>query len=161
MNLRLHKATYGYLCKVSTNTRRFIQTSGKYRYLRCYINRQTQLCWSNILVLYSVLLSRSQWPRGLRRGSVAARLLRSWVRIPPGAWMFVCCEYCELSGRGLCEELYTRPEESDCGELCVIKKPQEWGSHGPRWAAAPPPQKSTTTCFGCSYQPSFLVNLTP
>jgi hypothetical protein len=29
-------------------------------------------------------LSRSQWPRGLlRRGSVAARLLRLWVRIPP------------------------------------------------------------------------------
>jgi len=23
--------------------------------------------------------SRSQWPRGLRRGSVAARLLRQWV----------------------------------------------------------------------------------
>ena len=21
----------------------------------------------------------------------AARLLRSWVRIPPGAWIFVCC----------------------------------------------------------------------
>ena len=35
--------------------------------------------------------SRSQWPRGLRRRSAAARLLRSWVRIPPGVWMFVCC----------------------------------------------------------------------
>ena len=55
---------------------------------------------------------RSQWPRGLRRRSAAARLLRSWVRIPPGAWMFVCCEYCVLSGRGLCDELITRPEES-------------------------------------------------
>ena len=33
----------------------------------------------------------SQWPRGLRRRSAAARLLRSWVRIPPGAWMFDCC----------------------------------------------------------------------
>ena len=56
--------------------------------------------------------SRSQWPRGLRRRSAAARLLRSSVRIPPGAWMFVCCEYCVLSGRGLCDELITRPEES-------------------------------------------------
>jgi len=36
----------------------------------------------------------SQWPRGLRRGSTAARLQRLWVRIPPGAWMFVCCECC-------------------------------------------------------------------
>jgi hypothetical protein len=26
--------------------------------------------------------------------------------------MSVCCEYCVLSGRGLCEELITRPEES-------------------------------------------------
>ena len=26
-----------------------------------------------------------QWPRGLRRRSAAARLLRSWVRIPPRA----------------------------------------------------------------------------
>ena len=55
---------------------------------------------------------RSQWPRGLRCRSVAARLLRSWVRILPGAWMFVCCECCVLSGRGLCDELITRPEES-------------------------------------------------
>ena len=37
---------------------------------------------------------RSQWPSGLRRRSAAARLLRSWVRIPPRAWMFVCCEWC-------------------------------------------------------------------
>ena len=39
---------------------------------------------------------RSQWARGLRRRSAAARLLRSWVRIPPEAWMFVvsvvCCQ---------------------------------------------------------------------
>ena len=55
---------------------------------------------------------RSQWPRGLRRWSAAARLLRSWVQIPPGAWMFVCCECCVLSGKGLCDELITRPEES-------------------------------------------------
>ena len=35
------------------------------------------------------------------RGSSAACLLRSWVRIPPWAWMSVCCECCVLSGRGL------------------------------------------------------------
>ena len=55
---------------------------------------------------------RSQWPRGLRRRSAAARLLRLWVRIPPGTWMSVCFECCVLSGRGLCDELITRPEES-------------------------------------------------
>jgi hypothetical protein len=26
--------------------------------------------------------------------------------------MFVCCEWCVLSGRGLCDGLITRPEES-------------------------------------------------
>ena len=55
---------------------------------------------------------RSQWPRGLRRRSTAAHLLRLRVRIPPWAWMSVCCECCALSGRGLCDELITRPEES-------------------------------------------------
>ena len=30
-------------------------------------------------------------------------LLRSWVRIPPGSWIFVCCECRVLSGRGLCD----------------------------------------------------------
>jgi len=55
---------------------------------------------------------RSQLPRRLRHRSTVARLLRSWVRIPPAAWMSVCCECFVLSGRGLCDELITRPEES-------------------------------------------------
>jgi hypothetical protein len=54
----------------------------------------------------------------LRRRSAAARLLRLWVRIPPGAWMFVCYVCCVLSGRGLCDELIP---PTDCGaSLCVI-----------------------------------------
>ena len=71
-----------------------------------YVNR--------IMLFYSsiYLASRSQWPRGLRRRSSAALLLRLWVRIPPGAWMFVCCECCVLSGRGLYDGLITRPGES-------------------------------------------------
>jgi len=28
------------------------------------------------------------------------------------AWMFVCCDCCVLSGRGLCDELITHSEES-------------------------------------------------
>jgi hypothetical protein len=51
--------------------------------------------WINIITVIYVG-SRSQWPRGLRRSYAAACLLRSWVRIPPGAWMFVvsvvCCQ---------------------------------------------------------------------
>jgi hypothetical protein len=48
----------------------------------------------------------------------AAHLLRSWVRIPPGAWIFVCCECRVLSGRGLCDELIIRPEETY--RLCCV-----------------------------------------
>jgi hypothetical protein len=70
--------------------------------LQCLICRQT-----NFRMLFLVYC-RSQWPRGLRRRSTAARPLRSCFRIPPGAWS-VCCV---LSGRGLCDEVITRPEES-------------------------------------------------
>jgi len=31
---------------------------------------------------------------------------------PAGNMDFVCCECCVLSGRGLCDRLITRPEES-------------------------------------------------
>ena len=59
-----------------------------------------------------IIVCGSQWARGLRRSSLASRLLRLWIRIPPGAWTIVCCDCCVLSGRGLCDELITRPEES-------------------------------------------------
>jgi hypothetical protein len=55
---------------------------------------------------------RPQWRRVLRGGSAVARLLRFWVRIPSGTWMFVCYDWCVLPGRGLCDWLITRPEES-------------------------------------------------
>ena len=73
------------------------------------------VCMYTIYYIICILYNkegRSQWPRGLRRRSAAAHLLRSRVRIPPGAWMFVCCECFVLSGRGLCDELFTRPKES-------------------------------------------------
>ena len=54
-----------------------------------------------------------------RRRSTAARLLRSSVRIPPGAWMSVCCECCVLSGRGPCEQLINRGFESHRGHGCL------------------------------------------
>ena len=48
------------------------------------------LATQGIYVFYTYLEAWSQWPRGLSRRSAAARLLKSWVRIPSGAWMFVC-----------------------------------------------------------------------
>jgi hypothetical protein len=50
---------------------------------------------------------RSQWLRGLRRGSAADLLLGLRVRIPRGA-----CECCVFSVRSLYVWLITRPEES-------------------------------------------------
>jgi hypothetical protein len=55
--------------------------------------------------------SRSQWPHSLRRRSAAARLLRSWVSVPPGHGCLSVLS-AVLSGRGLCDELITRLEES-------------------------------------------------
>jgi hypothetical protein len=78
------------------------------------------LCFS--LAIYKS--RRSQWPRGLRRGFGASRLLGMWVRIQTGAWMFVCCGCCVLSGRDLCNELINRPEESYrlwCVVVCDLK----------------------------------------
>jgi hypothetical protein len=51
-------------------------------------------------------------PSGRAVYDLGLRPLRSWVRIRPAAWMFVCCVCCVLSGRGLCDDLITRPEES-------------------------------------------------
>ena len=64
------------------------------------------------LHLTHVNTRRSQWSRGLRRRSAAARLLRLWVRIPPRAWMDVCRECCVLPGRAVCVGLINRPGES-------------------------------------------------
>ena len=52
----------------------------------------------------------------------AARLLRSWVRFPQGAWIFVCCECRVLSGGVLCDELIiVQRSPTDCAaSLCVI-----------------------------------------
>ena len=96
--------------------------------MSCQINSANYNFQSNFLCSYFFILSclpcRSQWPRGLRRKSAAARLLKLWFRIPPGAWKFVCFECCVLSGRGLCDELITRPEASYrlwCEVVCDIE----------------------------------------
>ena len=54
---------------------------------------------------------------------VAARVLRSCVRIPPGAWIFVCCEFCchvEVSATSW--SLVQRSPINCDASLCVIYK---------------------------------------
>jgi len=60
------------------------------------------LCYSGVCISENninvdILRSyRNQWPRGLKRGSTAARLVRLWARILPGAWTSVSCDCCVL-----------------------------------------------------------------
>ena len=61
-------------------------------YVTSSLKSRTYFYYTVITVSHSTIKlftsqCRSQWPRGLRRRSAAARLLRSWVRTPPGAWM--------------------------------------------------------------------------
>jgi hypothetical protein len=65
-----------------------------------------------LILIHRGVLYRTRWPRGLRSGSAAARLLGLQVRIPSGAWMSV-------SFQGLCEVPIPRPEESYRVRVCV------------------------------------------
>ena len=97
---------------------------------------------------------RSQWPRGLWGGPAGARLLRLCVRIPPGFGCVVWFECCVLSGRGLCDELITRPEESYrlwsvvvCDlETSIVRSPWPTGGCG---GPAVAPKTNTKLCQDC------------
>jgi hypothetical protein len=105
---------------------------------------------------------RSQWPRGLRRKSAAARLLRSWVRIAPGAWIFVCCECCVLSGRGHCDELITRPEEY-YRLWCVVVCDLETSRMRRPWSALGRSATKKSTMFFarvCYHQTTKMIQVT-
>jgi hypothetical protein len=78
---------------------------------------------------------RSQWPRGLTRGSAAVRLLGLWVRIPPGheclsVVSVVCCQV-EVSATGwsLVQRSPTKCDVSECDrEALIMRRP--WPTRG-------------------------------
>jgi hypothetical protein len=82
--------------------------------------------------VFTVLMS--QWPVPVAARSTA---LASCDR--GFEWMFVSCVCCVLSGKGLCDELITRPEESYRLWHVVVcdQKPRERGDHRPRLTAEP------------------------
>jgi hypothetical protein len=95
--------------------------------------------WQDSNVLDGILINqtthcRSRWPRGLRRRSAAARLLRLWVRIPAAAWVsvvsVVCCQV-EVSATSW--SLVQR-SPTDCVVVCDL---------GNSWMRRPWPTEGT------------------
>ena len=68
--------------------------------------------------------------------------------------MFVCCECCLLSGRGLCDGLITRPEESYrlwCVVVCDLEKTSKIEEAIARdWAVSATEKKNTWYIIGNS-----------
>lgn len=80
---------------------------------------------------------RSQWPRGRRRWSAAARSLGLRVRIPQGTWMSVSCVLCfRVDISAMCRSLVER-SSTGCVRRCMIVKPWWWGGSGPLRPVAP------------------------
>ena len=79
---------------------------------------------------------QSQWPRGLKRGTAAARLLGLWVRIPPGTWLsvvgVVCCQVeVSVTGRSLYHGSSTECGVSECDrEASIMRRPWRTGTLG-------------------------------
>ena len=106
-----------------------------------------------IKILFTTrFLSRSQWPRSLRRGSAAACLLRLWVWIPMGAWTFVCCECCQVEVSATNWSLVQR-SPTDCdASLCDLETSwmrRPWPTVG---CCAKYKQTNKQTCFLNEYR---------
>ena len=90
-----------------------------------YFSRVHCFCWS-------------QWPRGLRCRSAAARLLRMWVPNPPGTRMFFCCVCCQeevsATSRSLVQRSPTDCSASLCGfgHLVNDEALAYWGAVAPK-----------------------------
>jgi hypothetical protein len=78
-------------------------------------------------------------------------LIQKNIYIPPGAWMSVCCECCVLSGRGICDELVPRPEESYrvwcVSNVCDHETSMKRGGPGPCRAVEPYKEKKKPKYF--------------
>jgi len=92
--LYLNTLQYQIKCKFSKPSNTSLITPTK---CAIFIHYIYLLCVCYMFRCYIYHYRRSQYPCGLRRRSTAAPFLRSWVRIPLGAWMFsvvsvVCCQ---------------------------------------------------------------------
>ena len=111
---------------------------------RDHFNGEAPLC---VLVSvfthdYSLVLP-VRWPRGL-----GVRPLACWdcgfeSHQGNGPFSVVSVVCCQVEVSATSWSLIQR-SPTNCDASCVIKKPQECGGHGPRWAAAP--WKTKTNC---------------
>ena len=73
-----------------------------------------------------------QWPRGLRLRSAAARLLRLWFRIPPGAGSavsVVCCQGEVSATAQSCPEVNSASCTMGTDSFLRVKRPQRIADH--------------------------------
>jgi hypothetical protein len=96
--------------------------------------------WENVLEikikLWSVMTyAMAAQSKALVCGRSPAKIVGS---NPTEAWMFVCCDCCVLSGRGLCDGLITPPEKSHrlwCVVVCDLETAwmrRPWSTEGCR-----------------------------
>jgi hypothetical protein len=81
------------------------------------------MCFKYLFCAVKQFQYQSQCPRGLRCRDAAGRLMRWWVQIHRWDGVLYCDCYV-LSGRGLCDELITRPEGSYqiwCFVMCDLQ----------------------------------------
>jgi hypothetical protein len=68
------------------------------------------------------LQNQSQWPRGLGDNFATDRLLRLWVRISAGAWMFVSCVVCCQVEVSVSNRRLVHRSAAECGAIvCDIE----------------------------------------
>jgi hypothetical protein len=83
-----------------------------------FFTRLLRLCCTKLFMLIWIDSCRSQWLRGLRRRSAAARLLRSWVGIPlrHGCLSVVSVVCCQVEVSATSWSLVQR-SPTDCSSL--------------------------------------------
>jgi len=98
-------------------------------YLEETFSRQTQSQFNSVWYMFlHPLIEILPIPVAARsKAWICARSLAGIAGLnPAGAWMFVCCECCALSG-GLCVGLITRPEDShrygvsECDRVALVQ----------------------------------------
>ena len=111
---------------------------------------------SYFLLLYSICFIVPATVAARSKAEVCGRSPAEFVGSnATGAWTFVCCGYCVLSGRSLCNNVITRPEES-YRLWCVVVRDLETSCMRRPWptgAAAP----KTNICFIVSFHFLFSV----